>query len=239
MTRQVDSDSVTLSQNESYNSRLTWDTSDTESGTYTVTVQGAGDSYSFTVAVEEIVDDFEDNNISEYTGDTGAFSTVQSPVQNGNYSLEYDASGQEIFGTGLSTKPSRGETLKYYGRTTTNNDRCVTYFYVSNAVKGSVDGYGLAAPNTRGDTFQLNRYDSGSATSLASKTFDFVIDKWYEVTVKSTSSDLTVELRDEAGTLLETLSATDNTHSGSDIGFRGVDSSFGGENHYWDNIRKI
>jgi hypothetical protein len=60
-------------------------------------------------------DGFEDNDLSEYSGDTGAASITSSPALNGTYSLEMSSGGSEkiISTSGLDSYPRTGDTITY------------------------------------------------------------------------------------------------------------------------------
>lgn len=76
-------------------------------------------------AAIEIIDDFEDGDISEYTGSTGRTTVVTSTVFNGTYSLEHDtpADGKYpiISTSGLANYPEAGDTFRVYFYTPSSN----------------------------------------------------------------------------------------------------------------------
>lgn len=59
------------------------------------------------------VDDFEDQNLDEYTGDVDDASIVTSPASEGDYSVRVNSGKNEIISTaGLSNYPAQGDTIR-------------------------------------------------------------------------------------------------------------------------------
>lgn len=73
---------------------------------------------SFLLAQGNLVDNFEDGDISEYGGDTGSFNVQTTTVAEGTYALEATSSGRlgSYEGGGLNNYPGRGNTFKSYVR---------------------------------------------------------------------------------------------------------------------------
>lgn len=59
-----------------------------------------------------IIDDFEDNDLAEYGGDTGNFDIQTSTVAEGTYALEATSAGRIGSDSGLPNYPQQGDTWK-------------------------------------------------------------------------------------------------------------------------------
>ena len=180
-------------------------------------------SVSSSTATFSAVDDFEDNDISEYSGNIGDFQTGSTRSYGGTYSLEPDTP------TGLSDggmarfdqTVSQGETIRYrqYVDTTSGtSDEICTLFGVQSPVSNN-ENYGVCIELFQTDRISIVkdavRNDSWPSVSvLASTTVDYIGtgSGWYEVEVDwDTDDSISVELFDPSGSSLATVSATDSS----------------------------
>jgi len=196
----------------------------------------------FTAADPFIIDDFEDGNISEYSGDTGTFTTTTTNPIGGTTSLLYPSSGggdTTIMSTsGLDNYPSAGDEFSFKVRTSsvTNTQAYVGFGTTLNAVpEFSGDGY-FVFFNYNGGKFSFRRFDNGSRTILAEDTsVSYTSNETYTVEVDwGSAGSFTVTLLDTSGTV-STLSASDTEYSSGGFGFVGNNFSPGAAEILFDD----
>jgi len=187
-----------------------------------------------------IVDNFEDNDIAEYTGDTGSFTTQTGTVFNGSYALEGTTSSGDALGihstSGLDTYPAQGNTFRVNIYHTTSGDlNGVLYGH-----QGGDQDYYLLRPHDGTQEFQLYSNVSGTGfTKLASAAVDPPLNEWMEMEVAWGTDDThDCKLFDAAGNQIASLSATDGTFTSGGIGFE-VNNSEGGTTGYFDYERIV
>jgi len=164
----------------------------------------------------QTIENFEDGGIAEYSGDTGSFSVVSSPTQDGIRALETTVN-ETLVGIdhdGLSV--SQGTDLQYRQYCDANTDAGLMFFKQSS----SDSGYYCAIDATDGQML-FRRLDSGSKTLLASTSVTIPTSEWLlsEVTTDSDGT-LTWALYDASGNQLGSLSATDSTYTAGTIQWR-------------------
>lgn len=187
-----------------------------------------------------VVDDFEDNSLSEYTVDTqGNWGIQTSIVKEGTYALSCDYNstnkGAVSSTSGLANYPAQGDTFRVWMRYSANNDYGGIVFGVpTDSTSNQMDGYHVHFHRTGDATdFHLRKYPSG--TQLAATGSGTSPDTWYEIEV-DWQSTITVRLLDAAGSELASMSANDTTYTSGGIGFFG--NHIGGNGiFYWDNWR--
>jgi predicted GH43/DUF377 family glycosyl hydrolase len=183
-------------------------------------------------------DGFEDNDIVEYAGDTGAFGPVSSPVQEGNYALAGQGPGggnaNSIASTGgLDYHPAAGNTFRFWNRTNADTDVAIQTGFAAQSEGTLPNGYYVGLNRGSSEMF-LVRYD-GSFDVINSVSQTFSDDTWYEVEVDwGSSGDFTVTLFDSGGAQLNQLTGSDSTYTSGGIWFR-VDNS--DTDVYWDYYR--
>jgi hypothetical protein len=181
------------------------------------------------------VDDFEDNNITEYSGDTALFQTDTTPVFAGTYALEAaNKTGRTtdgIYRTGSLV--AQGQVLRYmqYVDTTAGSadEGCVLF-----GVQGNQNqNYGVCLELFGTDRIALSRDvddNDVSGTVLASTTVTYATG-WYEVQVDwQTNNRIDVYLYNPSGTLVATTSATDSNYTSGGVGY-----TFWIQNGAWDS----
>jgi hypothetical protein len=177
------------------------------------------------------IDSFEDQDLSEYSGDAGSFDieaegNVTPNAVDGTYLLESTGTSniQIISTSGLANYFPKGTIAKVYVYSTTNGDIARLRF----AVQDSGSFYRVELRFNSGD-FTLTKLDSFSATTLATDSQAYSTGQWYTVqitrddgTLGGSDNDITAELLDGIdGTSVNTLSANDSTFATEDgIGFR-------------------
>jgi hypothetical protein len=181
------------------------------------------------------VDDFEDNNITEYSGDTSLFQTDTNPVYGGTYALEaQNKSGRTtdgIYRTGTQTAQGSIIRWRQYVDTSagSSDEGCTLFGLQSNQNLN----YGVCLELYGTDRIALSRDiddNDVSGTVMASTTVTYTTG-WYEVEVDwQTSNRMDVYLYNPSGTLVATTSATNSTYTSGGLGF-----TFWVQNGAWDS----
>lgn len=224
---------------ESYETNIHTTDGDLGSASLTnLTVTGTGDS-AFVEdqnlnGVDPTIDSFEDQDLSEYSGDTGSFSIQSSDAIDGTYALEATAgSSVEIISTsGLEHYPEAGDEFSFRVKHDRASDGATRFYF---GVQDTNNYYrlGVEADNQA----DLQVVSGGSATGLdSSSTGDLVADEWMRVVVDwQSDGSITVTFYDESGVELTTLSATDSTYSSGGIGFLQFNGA-NSETARWDGV---
>jgi hypothetical protein len=189
------------------------------------------------VATFDAFDDFEDNNISEYSGDTSLFQTDTTPVYGGAYALEASNKNARttdgIFRTAMTV--SQGQVIRwmqYLNTTTGSGDEACTLFGVQSPGTNN-NNYAVCLEQFGVDRFVISKNVSDndvSGTVLASSTATYATG-WYEVQVDwRTNNSISATVRTAAGALVATATTTDSTYTTGGIGF-----SFWFQNGSWDS----
>ncbi len=191
-------------------------------------------------AVFVAVDDFEDGNISEYTGDTSLFTVDGSFAYGGLNGL--DTTGNEgsrtTDGIGRTDQTvSQGQIIRYMQYVDTSagsSDEPCTLFGVQ-SVTGNTN-YGVCLEQFGTDRISLAKNVEstdtyGGVTLLATTTVTYTTG-WYEVEIDwKTDNSINVSLFNNAGSLVATTSATDSTYTSGGYGF-----TYWGQNGGWDSF---
>ncbi|USN87822.1 MAG: DUF2341 domain-containing protein [Candidatus Nomurabacteria bacterium] len=185
-------------------------------------------------------DDFEDNNISEYSGQTSLFGTGTSYNYDGTYGLDNlgNESGRANLGGiyRFDQTVSQGETfryLQYIDTSAGSGDEVCTMFGVQSP--GSTNqNYAVCLEQFGIDRVSLVKDvvdNDSSGTILASSTITYSTG-WYEVEIDwGTDNNIFVSLYDSANTLVATTSVTDSTYTSGGYGF-----TYWFHNGGWDSI---
>lgn len=178
-----------------------------------------------------VIDDFEDGDIAEYSGDTADFNVQTTTIKKGAYALESSGLDSSIYSTaGLGAYPSQGDTF-----------RCYIYPNQAGAGVGEIwfattdsNNTYFAAMNNGTSNFQIGKRDAGSKTNFASQSYNWN-SEWYEFEIEWLSDGtINATAYDSAGTQVASLSATDATFTGGGIGFLDFSAAY-----YWDHYRVI
>ena len=195
-----------------------------------------------------IVDDFEDGDISEYSGQTAPFSADQTDPYAGNFSLHYDDSDSDsevIASTsGLNQYPQAGNNtsfrFKWDGETGGDN----IFFGVSNIASISdtdFDAYKLAI-NHVSDSISITKVQKdgvgGQETTLNSASATIDQNEWHEGIFRwGSNGDLKFELYDSNDNLVSEVSASDSEYTSGGIGFLDNEASASQADRFWDEIK--
>lgn len=172
------------------------------------------------------VDFFNDGDLAEYSGDTGAFSTTSSgTIYEGSHALTFTSgNNKSIYSTsGLPTYPSRGDviSLRLYIPTSSGD---TSSQYEFQFFGGNQDGYRVRFNEGAGDLILEN---AANATVLVSDTsVSYPIGEWLRCEIDTSApDDITVTLGDLTATQIAQITATDGTHDSGGIGFGNSDDS--------------
>lgn len=161
-----------------------------------------------------IVDDFEDQNLNEYSGNLGFFGFSTDSAE-GSFSLTSATNNEAIRsfpGDGLDAYPTRGDTVSWYHKVTDGG---------SNRSRVSLFGYWFSAPSDNNNNYYI-QIDDGNNTDLvednASSSEIPPNGTWVKNRVETTSSqiDYTILSEDESN-VFATLSATDSSQNSRKI----------------------
>lgn len=168
------------------------------------------------------VDDFEDGDLTEYTGDTAAWTVDDTaPVFEGSFSAKCSTAGPEIISTsGLTAYLDQDETMaaQVYGDVEGTGAVApqIAYFVQD------IDNFYLAEAAAKSGHIRLYRKEAGSFTELVK--VNVTVNNQTEYQLRMTpQADGThvIELFDAAGdTQLASASATDTTYTDGGIGLR-------------------
>ncbi len=175
-----------------------------------------------------IIDDFEDQDLSEYTALTGSLSDWgfdNSTVINGNYSLTITESTKVdraiVSTSGLDNYPSAGDIISIWMHPSAdggNNPAANFYFGYQDAN----NYYMLTHQNTDSNDgiFRLAKADAGDFVTLHSETYN-ASNQWYRYEIDwGSSGTIDVTLYDSDGTTqLTNFSVTDTTFTDGGIGW--------------------
>lgn len=188
-----------------------------------LTIDGSGESAHVQLA-PPIVDDMEDGSMSEWMGDTGALAAQSTTVSHGTYAAQITGDGtfNNVWATqssGLPRNVSQGDPLQFHLRYSQDENYIGGYF-AAQAQQAKYEVALLDGSNTI-ELRRDNRSAGGTLTTLDSATTELDPNTWYviDVTQWSTSGEMTIEVREKAtGTVVATLTATDDTFSEGGIG---------------------
>jgi len=180
-------------------------------------------------------DDFEDNNIDEYSGDTTNFATNGSFAWQKSYGLS--AAGGK---TTTQTSPgmyrtdrtiSQGSVITYYQKVESGGeDEPCTYF----GVQGSGQNYAVCLDQYPSDQVVLAKdvtSNDGSGTVIATDAITYTAGTyWYRVQIEwLTDNSIDIEVFDYTDTSVATISDSDTTYTSGGFGF-----GFWGQTQGWD-----
>jgi hypothetical protein len=175
------------------------------------------------------VDDFEDNDMSEYTitaGDSSEFTVQTSTVFEGSYALETtpDGSGGLVLlsDSGLPRYPEAGDVFSWRGylsSSTGNNNNSV--FFGAQETSSRSNNYNARIQGYSGDIV-LRKWSGGSASTIASTSVSGGIpqDEWLRGKVEwNGDGSMTFTLFDAAGNQLAQISGTDTDYTSGGAGY--------------------
>jgi hypothetical protein len=214
---------------------------DTTSAIYMYYGSSTANSVSSGEDVFTAFDDFEDNNISEYSGNTSQFQTNTSLRYGGSYGLRAVSAG-DFTTDGIARfdqTVSQNETIRtrlYVDAGAGDADEQCTLFGVQSPVTSN-QNYGvciiqfgtervsLAKDIERNDTF-------GGVSQLATQNYNFTTSGWYEIEVDwKTDNSMFVRVYNPDGNLIATTTASDSTYTSGGFGY-----TYWTNNGAWDGF---
>lgn len=197
------------------------------------------------------IDSFDDQDISPYSGDTGQFSYVTAPIQQGSHALRGDAGtfGSRIFSTSLDYLVEYPTKFGGWVRAD-NTGSAIGIIYgaadLNNLYQAELDTANSVVTHRKvdGGSFQ-NALGDGSGFSFSVDTWYWLQAYWDDGTLLSSGSDYhKVEIYDDrprnGGTLLDSVEGTDSSISNTNTG-TGISSlsNNSGENTYIDAVQLL
>ncbi len=189
-------------------------------------------------ATFDVIDDFEDGNISEYSGETALFAVNGNFNFGGSFGLDNAGNRDERANDGIARfdqTVSQGETIRfmqYIDTAAGSGDETCVLFGVQSPVTAN-DNYAVCLEQFGVDRVSLVRdaeNTDATGTRLASSTITYTTG-WYEVEIAwETNDDITVTVLKD-GVVEATVSANDGTYTAGGYGFT-YWFNYGG----WDNF---
>ncbi len=164
----------------------------------------------------QVVDDFEDDDISEYGGHTGNFSVTTGTVKSGSHALQMNTNGNnhQISDTNDLTHPSLGDTFEAWiyfqgGRP--------AFSWFTQTETHDANGYGA---RIQGSSFKIQRNPGGGNTSTLESANVSPSNGWYRIEITHASDNtITATLENSTGTQLAQISASDSTYESGGVGW--------------------
>lgn len=179
-----------------------------------------------------VVDDFEDGDISEYSGDTGSFTVQNNTVLERNYTLKGSSSPSAVAHTGMQTP--RGHV---YGVSVLAESGSGTNLALLTCVQDPAapldNCYALVAEPAN-DTLSLYRYDNGSSVLLEQTSVTLDEGNEYQLIMELQTTDVLGAIQNAAGDELAATGAIDTSYSDGHLGV----SVDGGAPGYFDYVTK-
>jgi hypothetical protein len=187
-----------------------------------------------------VSDDFEDNNLTEYSGSNKSlFTTGTTPVFGGSYSLIASnvngrTNGGGMFNTGVTV--AQGQVIRYrqYVDITAGSDNEACTLFGVQTPGSNNDNYAVCLELFGTDRIALSRDvtdNDTSGTVLSSKNVTYTTG-WYEVNIDwQTNNRIDVYLFNPSGTLVATTTATDSNYTSGGIGY-----SYWFQDGAWDSF---
>jgi len=184
---------------------------------------------------DEPIEDFEDGDISEYTGDTGIYSTITSDVINGSYSLEAYISSNTTrkWLYGLNKTVERGiAPIRWWVKNEKNVCRIV---FMAQSETAFPNGYDCGI-NFNTNSITLN--PQGTTTDSVSTDVSLSFNQWYEPWFNAKNDgEIAFGINDSSGNVLASVSTNDNTYDSGGLAFGARTTNSGPMYSRWDYIR--
>jgi uncharacterized phage protein gp47/JayE len=182
-----------------------------------------------TPVVLRYLDGFEDNNLDEYSGDTGSFSVQTGTVNAGSYALQSASSMGDIYNTSIDIGKGSVFNVKQYVE---SNSIAGTTFGVVNG-----NNYYDAILDTSAGEIRLEVTESGSNSTIGTESATIPSSEWVDVRIEWKHGDeFEISVTDSSGTDIATLETTDSSPT-IESGGVGFSSHDGSTTKYWDEFR--
>lgn len=167
---------------------------------------------------ENILDAFEDGDLSEYTGDTTYYSVQSSTTLRGDYSLKC---GNNYTSIGHTTaKTSRGNGYKCQFKTESGSGSMPGLLACVQDPKSPMDDCYWAKAEPQNDEFGIKRREDGSTTVLDSESVTIEEGTEYQLEIQLLDGEIKANLYTKDGVMLaETATIRDATYESGHFGF--------------------
>lgn len=192
-----------------------------------------------------LIDDFEDGNIGEYSGNTGSYSVRSGGISGSNY-LQTSTNNtviKSLPGDGLPYYPSRGDIVEWWTYENGNGNAAELWLGAQD-YSGTGGGYNVAVvTSTSGETYMRIGTEGGTGDDVGSSTAINGAEKeWVRCRLEWGDPTMTFEVYDTDGNLYGTVSGDDTQYDSGGIGFDTSWSNNSNSEPYdqrWDYIRKV
>ncbi|MFC4553475.1 hypothetical protein [Halorussus sp. GCM10023401] len=188
--------------------------------------------FDYVAIHESVLDDFEDGDLSEYSGDTGSFTVQNSTVLEGNQTLKGTSTGSAIAHS--VTETTRGNT--YAAKVMAengSNGKPALLAAVQDSSSPMQDCYYLEADSVN-DQLKLYRQDSGTSNLLSEHSVSIEEETVYTLVINFQKSFVIGSIKDQSGTVLASMGRHDTTLTGGLLGL----GLTGGSSGYFDSVRR-
>jgi subtilisin-like proprotein convertase family protein len=175
----------------------------------------------------EIIEDFENGDLTHYTLTGGSPDVIGPAAHDGIYGLDGDNAW--IYRTDSQVRVGQGNIISFWVKVLTDG-RAYCGFGAS-----AVGAYSIgSAANTSQLILQMLDDNYGTVNDLAAVAQTWTLDKWYRLEAEwRLGGNIVGRLYDSDGiTLLNTVTANDSTYTSGGIAFRAWDD------HYFDTIER-
>lgn len=182
---------------------------------------------------DETVDDFEDDDISEYTeggivSSSNVSWTTTTTAHDGSHGLKASFDGandpfdEDLTSSSLSTRPERGDIFEGWLRAE-NTDADDAYLWVIFGADTSGPDYyrlGLKINNSTDETLILQKVSGGSVTKESTNNFDSGqdFDSWYRYEIDWSGTEIIGEIYDSTDTKKATTRIDDDDYDSGAFG---------------------
>lgn len=180
------------------------------------------------------LDDFEDGDISEYSGHTSYYSVQSSTTLEGSYTLKGDKLYGELGHDNVTTP--RGYEYRYRMQAGSSSAKPCMLVCVQDTAYPQNDCYQVFPDPSSGSIEVQLRQNNEWQKDVISESFAFDAGTEYQIGIKLKSSSIQVVVYDSGGSTLHTTAeVSESTWSGGNLGFY-----IGGDTPgYFDDVRKI
>ena len=215
----------------------------TESETYHVTASYsdgstyyAGDSAPYITPFTDagIIDNWEDGDIAEYSGNKLSYDVQTDRVQDGTYALEMsNDDGEEHTITsqsGLPRYPVAGNSFSYRSYFEGQVSLSSVFFGVQDS-----KNYYKATIDSHAGEMRIESYVSGTPTTIAADPVSLPTGEWLEpIVIWDSDGSLTFRVLDSTGSLLNDIGGTNTDYIDGGIGWGAATGSFSGNSVFID-----
>lgn len=180
-----------------------------------------------------LVDGFEDQDLSEYSKDTGACTIQSTTVKEGTYALQMDDSSAPAIWSvdGLPRYPKAGDTFQAWWNVEDGSNAVVLHWGIQHDDADWPPRYFL---QYTGSDLYLKKKANGTDTTLASTAWTASASTWYRSEVQwAEDGTMTCTVYDDAGTQQVQISGTDTDYNSGGVGFQHNGAT--GTYLYWDS----